>query len=120
MAKKKTSPPAASAEQLETLAGMGSDLREAALLLNLTPEQLAEQLAAHPDLQRAWDTGKATADQNVAQSLYRNACAGNVEAQKFWLQTRQPGRWIAPKTKPAAGGEAPTEDVNPFEDIRLA
>src|SRR5947209_4427485 len=46
------------------------------------------------------DLGGMEVNANVAKYLYQNAKAGNVEAQKFWLQCR--AGWGRSNNRPAA------------------
>jgi hypothetical protein len=50
------------------------------------------------------------------QSLFRNACAGSVQAQQYWLEARQPDRWS--KKKPAAPPpDNPAQDCPPADPL---
>jgi hypothetical protein len=47
----------------------------------------------HDELREALKRGREGSDDRVVDSLYKNALAGNVTAQIFWLKNRRPAEW---------------------------
>ena len=47
----------------------------------------------HEELREALKRGREGSDDRVVDSLYKNALAGNVTAQIFWLKNRRPAEW---------------------------
>ena len=70
----------------------------------LTNEQIAEKLGINPDtlyqyqkkypeFSETLKKGKEIVDFQVENALLKNALAGNVTAQIYWLNNRKPKQW---------------------------
>lgn len=86
------------AKQIESLRALAAEDSEICAILGVAPEAF-EALKADPAIACAYEQGSLLANQRVTESLFAAATAGNVEAQKFWLSSRQPERWNAGKIK---------------------
>ena len=115
-------------EQAEKLAKLGLTDVEMADVFGVTERTFNTWKSAHPEFLQSLKKGKALADANVAESLYRRAlgyshpavkimtAGGAIEqvpytehyppdtaAAIFWLKNRQPKKW---RDKPEEGGNA--------------
>lgn len=82
----------------------GLTLLEGWARMGLTDEQIAHNAGIsastlydwknkYPKFSEALKKGKEVVDFEVENALYKNALAGNVTAQIYWLNNRMPQRW---------------------------
>ena len=72
--------------QLETMAGFLSQ-REAAAILGISENTMTKLIRENDSVNTAWKKGRANANLQVSQSLFKNATAKmNPLAQMFWLK----------------------------------
>lgn len=82
----------------------GLTLLEGWARMGLTDEQIAHNIGISTSTLYDWKNkylkfsealkkGKEVVDFEVENALYKNALAGNVTAQIYWLNNRMPQRW---------------------------
>ncbi|AOJ31413.1 hypothetical protein [Burkholderia metallica] len=72
---------------------LGATDVELARFFGTTDRTIRTWKQQHPEFGEVLDQAKEVPDANVVGALYRNALAGNVTAQIFWLKNRQPAKW---------------------------
>lgn len=72
---------------------LGATDVELARFFGTTDRTIRTWKQQHPEFAEVLDQAKEAPDANVVGALYRNALAGNVTAQIFWLKNRQPAKW---------------------------
>ena len=93
-------------EQLETMAGFLSQ-REAAAIIGISDKTLTKLLRENESVNAAWKKGRASANLQVSQSLFKNATQKmNPLAQMFWLKCQS--GWI----EAAPEQDAPTINIS--------
>lgn len=80
-------------EQVKKLAAMGLTDQEICNFIGICRATFANYKVKYKDFLDTINKAKETADLNVTKSLYKTACAGDVRAQRFWLNNRRPDRW---------------------------
>lgn len=81
------------AELAQNYCMQGATDAEVAGFLGVSLRTVGDWKLAHTDFAEAMSTGKEQADAKVIGALYRNALAGNVTAQIFWLKNRRKEDW---------------------------
>ncbi|MFG6094099.1 hypothetical protein SPB21_02565 [Leptothoe sp. ISB3NOV94-8A] len=72
---------------VEDMAGRGAKLDAIATVIGISPSTLDRWLTRE-DIRAAYERGRAISTDNIAQSLYDQAMAGNVTAAIFWLKAQ--------------------------------
>ena len=76
-------------KQIETMSGLGMNLRQIAAVLGVTEITLKRRLAEDPDLFDTVEKGRAMAISQVAKTAYQMATSGKVPAMTmFYLKCR--------------------------------
>ena len=79
-------------QQLETMAGFLSQ-REAAAILGISENTMTKLIRTNESVNAAWQKGRAQANFEVSQSLFKNATQKmNPIAQLFWLKCQS--NWV--------------------------
>ena len=107
---------AAYPEQARRLCLLGAIDRELARFFEVSERTINRWKRQHPEFDEALKRGKAFADAEVAEALYRKALNGEMPAISFWLRNRS-DRWrdkpgnLPGRPDDAGSGDSPTVSV---------
>lgn len=76
-------------QRIETMAGLGLNADEIALIMGVSHDTLERAMKKNAAARASMQRGRAIANMNVARSCYENATEHNsFSAQQFWLRAR--------------------------------
>lgn len=86
-------------KKVEFLTGAGFRVEDIAGYFGVSRATFYRYMDNDPRIVEALEKGRVSINAGVAGSLYKNAMAGNVVAQMFWLKTRARWREQAPEAE---------------------
>jgi hypothetical protein len=102
-------------ERVRDAAKRGATDCQLAEMLGVAVSTLCEWKLSNPDFSEALKAGKAIADAEVTESLFKRACGftgpdglfypPNVTAGIFWLKNRAPGEWRDSQRRELTGAD---------------
>ena len=79
--------------KIETLAAQGLAEYQIARCLGICPDTFLEKKKVNPGIPEAIKSGRAKGVGTVTNAMFDNAKNGNFQAQKYYLNNRDPENW---------------------------
>jgi hypothetical protein len=99
-----------SLDQIEMLAGMGLTVNQIAAIIKLSPRSIRDRKNFDRELTAALTRGRAIAGEKVAQALFQRCMEGDVQAIRWYEQSRMRHSGTAPVMVPQTYDEDQDQD----------
>jgi hypothetical protein len=107
-------------EQARKLCLLGAIDRDLARIFQVSERTINRWKRQHPEFCAALKAGKAAADGEVAEALFKKAVKGEMAAISFWLRNRRPDLWRDRRDGDPRAAESATETGEPAPPRELA